>query len=119
MNPTTPWCDILAGLRGRRLAIYDDMLRFGAHQLDWEARRVDDCEAVEWLAQHHFVWWDAADCFWRCRDARRAREMFEKQGPCTVIKPTREREPSAVPEAPSVPVHAYQVEVFALDGYRS
>lgn len=51
MNTTrATWEEVIAGLTGNRLAIYDDLERIGR-------ATVHDPEALDWLCRHHLVRW--------------------------------------------------------------
>lgn len=87
-----PWEDVMAGLRGRRLAIYDDILRYGAHQVDWEWVSVNHAEDVEWLANHRFITRDELDT-WRARPVKEARRIYEEKGPANPAEARQVPEP--------------------------
>jgi hypothetical protein len=120
------WHQVMSGLRGVRLALYDEMLCNGCAE---PARTEAQAEAERWLVYHQFAWHDTMDGYLRPRPIARARELWEKHGPAkTVDSETVKRwtVPEAIAskstiastsEAERPAVHAGQMEVFALEGY--
>ncbi|PAW75147.1 MAG: hypothetical protein B9S38_02355 [Verrucomicrobiia bacterium Tous-C4TDCM] len=115
-----PWHEILAELRGRRLAIYDDMMRYGAHAIDWEAISVAHSDDVDWLWRHRFIERDEGPP-WRARPALEAKRIFEQVGPENTGRRPLPRHTAPTPAEPvryQVPIQSHQAEMFALEGYR-
>lgn len=81
MNFTTAkadWHLVMAGLRGFRLALYDEMLCNGSADL----RTPEQIEAGRWLHYHRFIWPDnELETIWRPRPTAKAKELWEHEGP--------------------------------------
>ena len=69
------WTDIIAGLRGPRLALYDDVLHGRA--INAQAPAVQNL--LGWLAYHRLVWRDEGQL--KARLPAQAREVFQRAGP--------------------------------------
>lgn len=146
MNPT--WTQTLTGLTGLRLAIYDDLLRFGRLQYDTLTRDVPSGNpavaltslqtAYAWLERYRLVKRGEAEGDWRPVPIAQAAEIYQVHGPitpCTGAAPSlpaqegrgdrRSQGGSAhadrgagATSSPRRPVQAHQAEIFALEGYR-
>jgi len=69
------WAEIISGLRGPRLALYDDVLH--GRTVNLQAPLMQNL--LGWLAYHRLVWQDEGRL--KARLINRAREMFEREGP--------------------------------------
>lgn len=82
-----PWHKVMAGLRGARLAIYDDLLREGTvsyERLSAHARTPDDvAQALAWLERHRLLWRDGGGC-WRASTVQAAMRAYETEGEASV-----------------------------------
>lgn len=135
-TPTTPWEVVLCGLTGLRLAIYDDLLRFGSLQYDTLTRDLPAGPAAgalttlqvafAWLERHRLIRRGVAEGDWRAVPIAQAAELYQAHGPLATIAqpvaqavaPTPAPKPTTPATAPRRPVQAHQVEIFALDGYK-
>lgn len=115
MSKTAEWLTIMAGLRGRRLAVFDDLQR--GVPLDAHDTRVQ--EALGWLVFHRFAWHDGRT--YVARSTAEARELWQKQGTANTEAGAvlRHLQESATPAAAPTPeperpaVHAHQAQFFA------
>lgn len=125
MNGT--WPDVIAELRGARLAVYDALLTRGEASLLTvatvcpERSGVAIAEAIRWLEAAHFVR-EVVPGSWRPRSPGDAEKQFMAAAGMKplrllhsaerVAEPTKEFKPANA--APSVArVHDYQVRMFA------
>lgn len=112
---TAEWHEVLAGLRGERLRIYDEATRLGG----WVDPTRDHEEASRWLHYHRMIWLDEFDGHWKTRPMAEARRLWETSGPNTrAAAQAPERPPlaSSTPERRPA-VQAHQAQFFDLDGY--
>lgn len=118
MTPTpiqTPWAEVMAGLTGARLAVYDELARLGT--MDFSrlqerlARARDLLGAVNWLEQHRLI--VGYEGTWSARGVKQAAEVFAEHGPAPVAEPTTKAAPAAsAPSAPRPGVHVQNVSWF-------
>lgn len=135
--PTThAWQPVLTALTGLRLAIYDDLLRFGSLQYDTLTRDLPAGPAAgalttlqvafAWLERHRLIRRGVAEGDWRAVPIAQAAELYQAHGPlATIAQPVAQAvtstpapKPATPATAPRRPVQAHQVEIFALDGYK-
>lgn len=97
------WADVMAGLTGRRLAIYDDLLR-------GKTPGQEERGALDWLAVHRWIWRDGAG-IWRARLVSQARELWEAHGAAAAEAITN-RPGERVTADPEPVAHMQQVSWF-------
>lgn len=112
MTTPTPWPEIMAGLTGLRLALWDESLHVGAI----EVRNADEQAAVDWLYRHHLVFVHEMTGYYHAQAVAAAAARWEKTGPkdsaTDYAKAARERHPPAPLPAARPRVHAHQAELF-------
>lgn len=111
------WLDIMAALRGPRLAIYDDLLRCGAMDYDRLtaccATQLDVEAALAWLVVRRMVFLDGGQ--WAARPLAVARETYERDGPAEApAGAPRQR----IETGARAVVQPHQVQFFEMDGYQ-
>ena len=134
---TTPWQLVLCGLTGLRLAIYDDLLRFGRLQYDTLTKDLPAGPAAgalsalqerfAWLERHRLITRGQIEGEWRAVPIAQAAELYTAHGPlntvappaAAAVRPSPAAQPTPAPTPPRRPVQPHQVEVFAMDGYAS
>jgi hypothetical protein len=110
------WEQVMAGLTGRRLAIYDALLL--GYLVSTEVQGVASAQALSWLMEHHFVRM-VGDTL-AARTVLQARELYTGIGPRETAKPVPVPpvEKPIQPEAPRPVVQRHQAEMFAMEGYK-
>jgi hypothetical protein len=83
------WADVQRQLTGRRLAVYDDLLR-------GDPRAVAQVEELHWLRTHRLARRDGAGC-WHGVDMAEARAAWERHGATPEAQATTAQEPQAAP----------------------
>lgn len=110
------WTEVLGRLVGLRLAVYDDVVRLGAHADDWGRKGLAHHEAVEWLVEHRLLARDHTTGTWRAVPIEKAKATYESQGP-GLLK-DGEMEGRGDGETSRAPVQPHQAQFFDMEGYR-
>lgn len=134
-----PWDDIITGLTGLRLALYDELLRHGAMPENVLARYLNSqhsppesyallAAAVGWLAERRLL--VAHEGEWRAVGLGLARMNYESNGPATATAPSAAEGPRAKDQGPraaertpvergaTAAVQRHQREFFTMEGYK-
>lgn len=119
------WTDVMTGLTGLRLAIFDELLRHGALEAgtlkatkgptDTTAKaRLE--EAVAWLESHRLL--VAHEGRWRAIQIPLARMTYEQNGPLRASDRVHVQPRKTAERGATAAVHRHQREFFCNDGYR-
>lgn len=73
-HPSTPWKEVMSGLIGRRLAVFDDVGHGRA--IDMADSRIH--EALGWLLYHRLIWLDGKTPI--ARTIAEAKELWQREG---------------------------------------
>lgn len=121
------WTDVMTGLTGLRLAIFDELLRHGA----MDASTIEAIkgptdttatakakleEAVAWLESHRLL--VAHEGRWRAIQIPLARMTYEQNGPIRASDRVQVQPKKTAERGATAAVHRHQREFFCNDGYR-
>ena len=115
VEPVDPWAVVMGGLRGLRLAVYDELMEHGsvgeatlAQFIGKTTRSESLAASLAWLASHHFVRADAG--VWRAVPMETAKKRFTEQGALAVAVPdvpaAQPSQPACAPAPVNRAVHA-------------
>lgn len=121
------WSEVMAGLTGLRLAIFDELLRHGAVELASLGKIIGDRAtpaeaharlegAVAWLESHRLLVGHEGQ--WRAIHPALARQTYEQNGPLRETDRVQVQAPKPAERGATAAVHRHQREFFCNDGYR-
>lgn len=123
IHPMPPdWSTVLSGLKGTRLALYDDALRLGSIEVTGGTHRGQAWEdAARWLLEHRLLTVRDLDGYLGAVPLAQAHERYLKDGPVMKAPAWRHDAPVAQPQAEPAgrpAVQAHQAQFFDMEGYQ-